>query len=104
MPKSKPRKTRGDWRDPYIQSLMKLIETQSKATIAQWCLDYAEAHMPPIYQKYYPGDERPRMALTASRDWFEGRKKLPEVRQIILHECHAAAREAEAFPAAQAAA
>ncbi len=104
MLKSKLRKTLGDWREPYIQSLMRLIETQSKATIAQWCLGYAEAHMLPIYLKYYPGDERPRMALTASRDWFEGKKKLPEVRQIILHECHAAAREAEASPAAQAAA
>ena len=54
-------------------------------------MDYAETHMLPIYLKYYPGDDRPRMALTAARDWFEGRKKLPEVKHIILNECHAAA-------------
>lgn len=102
MPKL--RKMLGNADSPYIVSLMRLIETQSKATLAKWCMDYAETYILPIYLKYYPGDERPRMALDAARDWFEGRKKLPEVKHIILNECHAAAREAEEHPAAQAAA
>jgi len=103
MPK-KPRKMLGDWRDPCIQSLMRLIETQSKATIAGWCIDYADGHILPIYENAYPGDNRPRSALSAARDWLAGRVKLPEVKRIILGECHAAAREAEDHPAAQAAA
>ena len=104
MSKSTHRKMLGAADSPYIASLMRLIETQSKATIASWCMDYAEAHMLPICERRCPGDGRPRQAIEAARDWFEGKKKLPEVRDIILHQCHAAAREAEADPAAQAAA
>ena len=102
MPKL--RKMLGSADAPYILSLMRLIDTQSKATIAAWCMDYAEEHILSIFEKHCPGDERPRQAIAAARDWFEGKKKLPEVRQIILHECHAAARELNDNPAAQAAA
>ena len=102
MPKL--RKMLGAADSPYIVALMRLIETQSKATIARWCLDYAETQILPIFEKRCPGDERPRAAIAASRDWFAGRKKLPEVRQIILHDCHGAARELDGDPAAQASA
>lgn len=98
------RKMLGKADSPYIVSLMRLIETQSKATIAKWCMDYTEAHILPIYNKYYPDDNRPQSAIFAARDWFEGKKKLPEVKDVILNSCHAAAREAEGNPAAQAAA
>jgi len=100
----KPRKMLGAADSPYILSLMRLIDTQSKATIASWCMDYAEAHILPIFEKHCPGDNRPRNAIAAARDWFVGKKKLPEVRNIILNECHAAARELELSPVAQAAA
>ncbi len=100
----KLRKMLGSADAPYIVSLMRLIETQSKETIAAWCLDYTEVHILPIFERRCPGDGRPRMALDASRAWFEGRKKLPEVKSIILNECHAAARALEDDPAAQAAA
>lgn len=100
----KLRKMLGKADSPYIISLMQLIETQSKETIAKWCMDYAEDNILPIYNKYYPFDNRPKTAIGASREWFEGRKKLPEVKNIILNLCHAAAREAEDNPAAQAAA
>lgn len=100
----KPRKMLGAADSPYIVSLMHLIETQSKATIAKWCMDYCEEHILPIFEKHCPGDGRPRMALVASWDWFDGKKKLPEVKNIILNECHAAARELCDNPAAQAAA
>ncbi|MCL2579423.1 MAG: hypothetical protein FWE32_05265 [Oscillospiraceae bacterium] len=103
MPK-KLRKMLGAADSPYIVSLMRLIETQSKVTIAGWCLDYAEREILPIFEKHCPDDGRPRMALQASRDWFDGKKKLPEVKKVILNECHAAARELEDNPAAQAAA
>lgn len=101
---AKLRKMLGKYNDEHIVELMDLISTQSKETIANWCLDYAEENILPIYIKYYPDDNRPKMALDASRDWLKGLKKLPEVKNIILNECHQAAREAEDNPAAQAAA
>ena len=67
-------------------------------------MDYAEAHILPIYEKHVPNDLRPKMAIDAARRWFNGEVKLPEVKRIILHECHGAARELEDNLAAQAAA
>lgn len=101
---AKLRKMLGAADSPYIVSLMRLIETQSKETISLWCMDYAQEHILPIFEKECPGDNRPRMAIDAARQWFEGKVKLPEVKNIILNECHAAARELDDKPAAQAAA
>jgi len=100
----KLRKMLGKADSDYIIELMNLIDTQSKETISMWCMDYAESVILPIYMKHCPNDDRPQMALDASRDWFKGLKKLPEVKNIILNECHAAARELEDNPIAQAAA
>lgn len=101
---AKLRKMLGKADSPYIISLMHLIDTQSKETIAGWCLNYTEEHILPIFERECPGDNRPRRALDASRAWFEGKVKLPEVKNIILNECHAAARELDDNPVAQAAA
>jgi len=100
----KYRKMLSDINAPYLQSLMKLIETQSKTTLARWGIEYASKHILPVYERAYPGDKRPENALSAAKDWLEGKVKLPYVKNIILNECHAAAREAEGNPAAQAAA
>lgn len=97
------RKMLRDWNAPYIQSLMKLIETQSKATLAAWAVDYARQVMLPLWSKHYPDDRRPQYALDAARAWLSGAIKLPMAKAAILA-CHAAAREAGAIPAAQAAA
>jgi hypothetical protein len=102
MPKY--RKMLNDINAPYLQSLMRLIETQSKITLANWCLDYTKAHILPIYEKHMPGDDRPRHAIDAAREWLDGKVKLPYVKKIILDECHAAARELDSNPTAQAAA
>jgi hypothetical protein len=88
---------------PYLLPLMRLVETQSKATLANWCLDYAEAHLLPLWQKHVPGDPRPESVIAAARAWLSGAIKLPQAKPVIL-QCHAAAREAEAIPSAQAAA
>lgn len=101
MPKA--RKMLSDWDAPYIQSLVKLIETQSKATLAIWAVDYAERVLLPLWSKYYPDDFRPQNALNAAREWLSGAIKLPQAKTVIL-ECHAAAREADGNPVAQAAA
>lgn len=47
----KARKMLSDWNAQYIQSLMKLIETQSKSTLAHWAVDYAERVMLPLWSK-----------------------------------------------------
>jgi len=101
---AKTRKMLGSADAPYIVSLMRLIETQSKTTLANWCLNYAQEFILPIYETRRPGDSRPRAAIDAARDWLAGKVKLPQVRQIILNECHAAARELATDPVAQAAA
>ena len=100
----KPRKLLGMPTSPYAVSLMRLMETQSRETIAAWCAAYAQAHVLPIYENAYPGDKRPAAALAAARRWFSGEVAFRDVKHIILNDCHAAAREAEKSPAAQAAA
>ncbi|MDR2201145.1 MAG: hypothetical protein LBP26_00040 [Clostridiales bacterium] len=100
----KLRKTLGSAESPSVVGLMRLIETQSKTTVAEWALDYAERKMIPLYEKRCPNDGRPARAIEAAREWLAGRVKLPYVRNIILNECHAAARELDGNPAAQAAA
>ena len=100
---TKYRKMLSDWEAPYIQALVRQIETQSKATLVHWAVDYAADLILPLWRKHYPKDERPLKALKASRDWMAGAIKLPEAKKIIL-DCHAAAREADGNPAAQAAA
>ncbi len=100
---SKARKMLSNWKAPYIQSLMRLIETQSKATLAIWAVEYSERIILPLWSKYYPDDPRPPNALYAAREWLSGRIKLPQAKSAIL-KCHEAAREADGNPAAQAAA
>ena len=103
MPK-KPRKTLGDVNAPTCVTFRELIDTQSKDTIRKWCLDYARDKMLPLFEKHYPGDDRPRNAINAAYDYIDGKVKFPAVKSIILSECHAAARELEDNPVAQAAA
>lgn len=101
MPKT--RKMLSDWKAPYIQSLMRLIETQSKETLSHWAIDYCQQVIVPLWRKYYPHDQRPQNALNAASEWLLGAVKLPQAKSVIL-ECHAAAREAEGNPVAQASA
>ncbi|MDR0301630.1 MAG: hypothetical protein LBI04_04860, partial [Treponema sp.] len=49
-------------------------------------------------------NNRPRSAINAAHDYLDGKVKFPEVKNIILNECHTAARELDANPTAQAAA
>jgi len=103
MPK-KLRKMLGDVNAPSTVALKNLIDTQSKETIRKWCLDYAENKILPIFERHCPGDDRPRKAVTAAHNYLGGNVKFPEVKDIILNECHTAARELNANPVAQAAA
>lgn len=98
-----PRRMLGDQDAPYLQPLIGLAETQSKATLVAWCTSYAGEHLLPLFEQRFPDDPRPRLALEAAGEWMSGLIKLPRAKQAILA-CHAAAREAEGDPAAQAAA
>lgn len=100
---AKVRKMLGKADSPYIISLMKLIETQSKNTIVKWCNEYARENILSIYEKDYPEDYRLRNALNATGEWLDGKIKLAETKKIIK-EAQVAAREVEGNPAAQAAA
>ncbi|MDR0696672.1 MAG: hypothetical protein LBF68_03900 [Christensenellaceae bacterium] len=100
----KLRKTYGKADAPSTVALMRLIETQSKTTIANWTLDYAERTMLPLFLSHCLDDNRPAHAIAAAREWLDGKIKLPYVKNIILNECHAAARELNDNPVAQAAA
>ena len=101
MPKE--RKMLSDWDASYIQLLVKLIETQSKTTLVNWAVDYAERVMLPLWNKNFPDDLRPHDAMKAARDWLSGTIKLPQAKTVIL-QCHTAAREADGNAVAQAAA
>jgi len=103
MPK-KLRKMLGDVNAPSVVALRELIDTQSKETIIEWCLSYATNKLLPIFEKHCPDDDRPRNAVKAARDYLDKKVKFSEVRNIILNECHAAARELDGNPVAQAAA
>ena len=98
------RKTLGDVNSPAAVALRKLIDTQSKETIRKWSLAYAENKILPIFEKQCPGDDRPRRAVTAAHGYLNGKVKFQAVKNVILNECHAAARELDSNPVAQAAA
>lgn len=100
---AKLRKMLGAADSPYILSLMRLIETQSKTTIGDWCVDYAEKYILNIYEKAFPGDDRLRLAVDAYRSYRKGELKLPELKKAVAMTVQAA-KEAEKNPAAQAAA
>lgn len=101
MPKL--RKMLGSADSPYIISLMRAIETQSKTTIITWSVKYAEEHILPIYEKAYPEDQRLKNALDASMNYIQGYLKLADAKKLV-REAQAAGKEAEGNPVAQAAA
>ena len=90
MPKL--RKMLNDVNADYIQELMKLIESQSKETIALWCINYATEHFLPIWQQEKPNDTRPLNALNAAKSYLDGNIKLTEAKKEIML-CRTAARE-----------
>lgn len=100
----KPAKTLGSPDAPCLLALKARIADCDKKTLVAWCLDTAEERFLPLYQKACPGDTRLDQTLQAARRWLSGEVKLPHVKNLILGAAHAAAREAEGLPAAQAAA
>jgi hypothetical protein len=89
---------------PHIQSLMQLISTQSKPTVAKWAVDYAERILLPLWNKYSPTDNRPRLSLEAARATIAGTIKWNTGLNTAVQACNKASNDAEDTPAPRAAA
>lgn len=86
-----------------VGKLMRLIQTQSLKTLVKWTTDYDEQHFLPMYEKHFPYDDRPRVAIAAARDWLDDKMKLTTTKPLFKP-CFTAAQEANSNPVAQAAA
>lgn len=63
---AKLRKMLGKVDESAVQSLMEIIETQSKETLAAWAVDYVKIHTLAIYEKEFPQDDRLSGAVEAT--------------------------------------
>ena len=71
---------------------MKKVDDKEHKLLALWAADCAE-HVLPLFEDYYPEDDRPRKAIAAARAWVLGNLKVTEARKFALA-AHAAARNA----------
>jgi hypothetical protein len=80
-----------------------LVRITDQKTLAIWAADCAERVLP-YFEEKYPGDERPRTAIEACREWVRtGVFRMADVRKTSLA-AHAAAREVQEEDAARSAA
>ena len=100
---AKLRKMLGRADDPQIIQLMRLIETQSKTTLAAWAANCARDRYLAVYEQAYPDDRRLRELIEAVCAHLDGRVKFAEIKALLC-QARSVASQAEATPAAQAAA
>ena len=91
---AKLRKMLGDIQSPSVIALMRLIETQSKETLARWAIEYAMTNCRTLYKDTYPTDTRLSDAVTAVEGYLGGEIKLKDIKPY-LREAATAAKEAE---------
>lgn len=101
MPKL--RKMLGEVDSAECISLMRLIETQSKSTLAAWAVGYVKENYLGIYEAEMPKDRRLSDAVSACMECLTGKKKLSEIKPI-LKEAAQCARDSADCPVVQAAA
>lgn len=75
----------------FLQDIALLIQNQNHRTVVLWALDLAEESVR-ILEERYPGENRPRKAIEATRLWAAGKIKMPQAKREILN-CHALAKE-----------
>lgn len=95
------RKMLGALDDPSVVELMRLMETQSRQTLAAWAAAQAEARLLPYLADC--GDERPSQAVAAARACAAGERPLKEIKPLLTA-ARTASRELTATPVIQAAA
>ena len=96
------RKMLGSADHPQIIRLMRLIGTQSKATLTRFAAEYVAAHYLPITEALIPDEPRLRTAIDAVRAHMDG-APLTTVKAAVK-DARAAAQALSKFPVAQAAA
>ena len=104
---AKLRKMLGSLDDPSVVALMRLIETQSRETLAKWAADYAQTHYLPIYEKAFPEEGGLRETLTACKKCAAGEIRLTELKPLVKAARETAsslAKSTDVSPAVQAAA
>ena len=85
------------------EQIAELAGRTGHSTLAAWAADCAERVLP-YFKTKYPGDDRPRLAIAACREWVRtGVFKMADVRAASLAS-HAAAREVEEDDSARSAA
>ncbi len=74
--------------------LVKKYSREDQITMATWAADCAERVLP-LFERAYPGDDRPRSAIEVCRTWvLTGVFRMTEIRGASLA-AHAAARDAK---------
>lgn len=72
--------------------MLDLVNKTDKKVLAVWAIDCAERVLP-YFEKRYPKDKRPRVALDTLREWIKtGIFKMSVIRKASL-DSHASARE-----------
>ena len=100
---AKLRKMLGDIHQPEIVQLMRMIETQSKETLAKWAVDCAEERYLPIFEGKCAEDARPGAAVQAVKACLSGEIKAAALKRPLA-DAMQAAKDAEGEPITQAAA
>ena len=80
---AKLRKMLGRADDPQIVTLMHLIETQSKPTLAAWAAACVQERYLPVYEQAYPDDRRLRELIEAVGAHLRGAPKLPQLKILL---------------------
>ncbi len=103
MPKL--RKMLGDVNAPECVAMMRLIETQSKTTLAAWAAGYARQYYLPVYRAACPEDGRFAALLDRCEAVCRGEVKLTEIKPELRQAAQIPREmEGKADPAAVAAA
>lgn len=79
---------------PFTEKINHQVFKPDQKILALWAADCAE-HVLPCFEEKHPGDDRPRKAIEACREWAAtGVFVMADIRRASL-DAHAAAREAE---------
>ncbi len=68
----------------YIQEIMQLIEKQSKETISKWCITYAKENIIPIWNEYFPDDNRPSAAIIKAEEFLDGKRSIQDIKSEVI--------------------
>ena len=85
------------------EQIMALVLKSDDKILGVWACDCAQRVLK-YFEREYPDDKRPRLAIKAGRKWVRtGLFKMDDVRRIAL-DAHAAARQVKEFDSARSAA